>query len=329
MPAQRLAFSSPSPAGGPAEAKRFSQWWEEFRSTVGGREIAADWERPFFASVEYLPLGSVGLGRGRGSINRIERRREHVAADSVDSFVLVINRSHGGSFARAGSRAAAIPSGGAMLFDFAEPSANVYPGDHCWSSLRMPRQVMLSAMANAEDATGIVIPPENQALRLLWRFAESLLDEEYLSEPTVLAQAGQTLVDLLVLALGTNRDTTDIARLRGLRAARLASVLRQIRLDYADPNLTPEQVAGRVGISTRSLHALLHETGLSFSERVQDLRLARVLAVLTGTDGARRKISDAAYDVGFNDLSHFNRVFRRKYGITPTSARGRGRTTLR
>lgn len=36
-----------------------------------------------------------------------------------------------------------------------------------------------------------------------------------------------------------------------------------------------------------------------------------------------RRISDVAVDCGFNDLSYFNRCFRRRFGLTPTAARGR------
>jgi AraC-like DNA-binding protein len=61
---------------------------------------------------------------------------------------------------------------------------------------------------------------------------------------------------------------------------------------------------------------------LSFTERVLELRLARVLALLDGSCGIARKVSDAAFAAGFNDLSYFYRCFRRRYGLTPTAARG-------
>jgi AraC-like DNA-binding protein len=34
------------------------------------------------------------------------------------------------------------------------------------------------------------------------------------------------------------------------------------------------------------------------------------------------RVSDIAFDCGFNDLSYFNRCFRRRFGLTPTAARG-------
>jgi AraC-like DNA-binding protein len=40
---------------------------------------------------------------------------------------------------------------------------------------------------------------------------------------------------------------------------------------------------------------------------------------------ADRTISTIAFNVGFNDLSYFNRTFRRRFGMTPSEARHTGR----
>ena len=47
--------------------------------------------------------------------------------------------------------------------------------------------------------------------------------------------------------------------------------------------------------------------------------LADLVGLLLGTDpGRARKVSDVAYTVGFNDLSYFNRSFRRRFGTSPS-----------
>jgi AraC-like DNA-binding protein len=38
---------------------------------------------------------------------------------------------------------------------------------------------------------------------------------------------------------------------------------------------------------------------------------------------SQTRISDIAFDCGFNDLSYFNRCVRRRFGLTPSAARGR------
>lgn len=37
----------------------------------------------------------------------------------------------------------------------------------------------------------------------------------------------------------------------------------------------------------------------------------------------RMKVSDIALACGFNEVSYFNRCFRRRFGLTPSAARGK------
>ena len=62
----------------------------------------------------------------------------------------------------------------------------------------------------------------------------------------------------------------------------------------------------------------------SFTERVNELRLQRAFALLIEPHGSARRISDIALEVGFSDISHFNRLFRTRFGVSPRSVRGAG-----
>jgi AraC-like DNA-binding protein len=321
----QLAFSWPGTSLGSIDSRGLARWCKEYFESYGGVEITADWESPLDINLRYAELGSFGLRVERaGSIKRFLRHRSQVAHDGDDRFTLIINRGGSATERVAQSRPTSVEVGASILFDRSEPSAHVCPGGSHRLVLIMPRRAALAAIPNIEDRVGIPIPAGNPALRLFAKFADRLLDDDdELTDPLVLAQAGQSLMDLAVLALGSNRDNEQVARLRGLRAARLANVLREIRLNYADPGLSPEVVAVRVGISVRTLHALLHETDACFSERVRELRLAKAFGLLCTEEGPTRSVTDAAYESGFSDLSYFIRSFRQKYGMTPTAARGR------
>jgi AraC-like DNA-binding protein len=303
LPAQRLVFSSPGTAAGQHEARRLARWWDEYLAGCVGVDISADLELPFAVRMDYLQLGAVGFGRSSGTVTRWERRREHLARDADDHFTLAVNRGASASQRETRSGHTLIAPGGASLFDHTEVSAHTSQGTNQVFGVLLPRRLLCAALPNAEDAVGAIIPAENEALRLLCYFADGLLDDDGLSDPALFSRAGQWLLDLTVLAFGTDRDNAEVARMRGLRAARLAAVLRRIRADYADPDISPVAVAARVGISTRHLHTLLQETGSSFSERVHELRLARAFALLTGQGGALPRVSDAAYAAGFTNLS--------------------------
>jgi AraC-like DNA-binding protein len=67
---------------------------------------------------------------------------------------------------------------------------------------------------------------------------------------------------------------------------------------------------------------LFEAEGTTFSEYLIDQRLARAHRLLCDPDASQTAISTIAYDVGFGDLSYFNRRFRRQYGLTPRDVRG-------
>jgi AraC-like DNA-binding protein len=47
--------------------------------------------------------------------------------------------------------------------------------------------------------------------------------------------------------------------------------------------------------------------------------------VIADPGAGERSIASIAYHAGFGDLSYFNRVFRKRYGMTPSDARAAAR----
>ena len=84
------------------------------------------------------------------------------------------------------------------------------------------------------------------------------------------------------------------------------------------PDLRAEAVAAHLGVSRATCTCCLRPEGRSFLEYVFAERIARALRAHTDSD---RTISAIAFAIGFSDLSHFNRTFRRRFGRTPTEVR--------
>lgn len=61
-------------------------------------------------------------------------------------------------------------------------------------------------------------------------------------------------------------------------------------------------------------------SGKTFSDYVNDIRVAHAAGLLTETD---KPIAAIAYESGFESLTYFNRVFRKKKKITPRQYRSR------
>jgi len=89
------------------------------------------------------------------------------------------------------------------------------------------------------------------------------------------------------------------------------------RQNLHDPELSPQQAADHIGVSLRTLHARFRRTGQSFSRWLLDQRLQGCSVALRDPRQRPRNVSEIAYAWGFNDLSYFNRAFRRRFDMTP------------
>ena len=59
-------------------------------------------------------------------------------------------------------------------------------------------------------------------------------------------------------------------------------------------------------------------TGMTFTEYLSFVRVAKSKQLLANP---QKRISEVAYEAGFSSLTHFNRMFRRITGQSPTAYR--------
>jgi AraC-like DNA-binding protein len=85
-------------------------------------------------------------------------------------------------------------------------------------------------------------------------------------------------------------------------------------------------VAARYRVTPRYVQLMFEGEGITFSEFVLNQRLARVHRTLCDSRHAGSTVSAIALEVGFGDVSYFNRCFRRRYGASPTDVRNSNET---
>lgn len=99
---------------------------------------------------------------------------------------------------------------------------------------------------------------------------------------------------------------------------KMKPVLKYIENNYAD-KITIAEIAEVAGFSESHFMRYFKEVmGTSFVEYLKDYRLAMAARLLQSSEAS---ILVVAEDVGFDNLSYFNRSFKAKYGITPSKYR--------
>ena len=100
---------------------------------------------------------------------------------------------------------------------------------------------------------------------------------------------------------------------------KLRIVLKLVENSYMH-KITIAEVADRIDFSESHFMRYFKENmGTSFVDYLRDYRLTMAARLLQVTDNTILTISE---EVGFENLSYFNRAFKKKYGMTPREYRG-------
>lgn len=263
-----------------------------------------------------LAVIAAGIGAARFA------RTRSLITDGNDDYVLALPRSGATGLLQGRGKEVSVAPGQAVLRSWAEVTTFINPSWMSFIGLSMPRTALAPLVKDIDDACMRLIPGGSDALRLLTSYVATLVEDHTLAGPELRRLALAHVYDLAALALGATGDAAALAHGRGLRAARLREALVAIEAGFADPAFSPDNIARRLGVTPRYLQNLLHETGLSFTARVLELRLQRARSMLADPRHDRLKIAQIASVCGFNEIPYFNRCFRRRFGASPTQYRG-------
>ncbi|MGL5167664.1 MAG: AraC family transcriptional regulator [Afipia sp.] len=259
-----------------------------------------------------------GLSIAVGDTSHVRCRRTSELIDS-DDFLLTAVLS-GGCVVTQRGREARIEEGQAVLTTNAETSVHAYCQDSRFMNVRLPLN-MAASLTDLFTALMRPVPRDTQSLQLLVDYVKALRDLDQLATPELRHLAATHMHDLAALALGATRDAAETARGRGVRAARLRAIKADVIENIGRRSLSAAGVAARHRVSERYFRKLFEMEGASFSDFLLEQRLARAHRLLTTPHRNDSTISEIAFEVGFGDLSHFNRTFRRRYGATPSGVR--------
>lgn len=302
---------------GQPDGADYERWREEFCRRVMTRDAVPLTRGTVRCDVSALPLPRVRMTGASVTPMRFVATK----IDPEQALALVLPSDAPMRIALAG-RALDLAPEDFGLADAAHVGAHVSQlAKGRFRSLFVDRKTLLDLCPRAED---LIARPlnANAGIKVLLQGYYDLVIENAgsLDAPARLA-AAQHLIDLVVLSLGAGRDETELAKGRGLAAARLEAIKADVLARLGNGDLSLGDVAQRNRASARYVQILFERTGATFSEFVLEQRLLRGARLLRDPLQRSRKVSDIAHVAGFNDVSYFHRTFRRRFGMTPSDMR--------
>jgi AraC-like DNA-binding protein len=280
------------------------------RADRGCFEADLAWRRLDALSLTVIGSTTLDVARRRSDISRVS-----------EAWYLVKFQLEGEARVRQREREAHLRPGDFVICSTAEPYTLSFPARYREAVLAIPQERLRERVRHPEDWLGQRMAADTPVNGLLSQFVCSLSDRLHQLEPAVTQRVEANVLDLLVTALqfgtGGRASTDDLA------GQHLCRARDYIHRHLADPNLSPQQIAHAEGISTRYLHMLFRRLqGESVSRYIQMKRLEACRRALERVDNRGLSVTDIAFGWGFNDSSHFHRLFKAVYGQTPKAWRG-------
>ena len=273
----------------------------------------------FAAEARAAPLGRLVVTNIQADPATIQRTREQAAQSADRRFFLHMLVSGRLRVSQEG-RDALLQEGDLALADSSLPYTLHHTQPCNLIVLVMSQEDLKQHLPNPEDVIGVRFPGDSGLsnttsvmLRSLWEQARNEID------PEIGSRIADSLLEVFAASwLARNGVQPADSAVSGYRRVQIK---RYIEAHLRDPELSARSVAAAFGISPRYLHMLFVKEGETVSNYMLRRRLEQCVKQLSDPLWRKRTITEIAVSWGFNNATHFARVFRHRYDTTPRDFR--------
>jgi AraC-like DNA-binding protein len=299
---------------------RVAAWSEALGRHCGVRiEVNLRSAENFRASAKLVRSSTFSLIEGVTSPNRQGSSRGLIVNDDI-TFATVMTSRIGASQL---GRSLDLHPGDWSLLSNSDVSEITIPKECRYLAFTVSRAAIEPLVPDIGAMFARRIPASSPALQMLVRYLDLARRDNAVTTSELATAFTNHVCDLLALVLGPTRDAAETAKTRGLAAARLQAIKDEIESQIGRSDLSVQSVAARHGLKVRSVQRLFEQSGSTFTQFVMERRLSAARDALATR--LYLPIQAIIYDLGFNDVSYFNRVFRRRFGCTPSDVRNAAR----
>jgi AraC-like DNA-binding protein len=293
-------------------------WREMVLRLFADVQIAAKVEDGFHGRMRSRYLGGMRMTVVDATSQAVERRHREARAQYEDCYFAVLMLD-GTQWLEQDGRRVRLTTGDFALYDAARPHKLTFSRQWGEIILNIPRASLDRELEGIRHCTATRVASDHGVGALLRSYLHSLVHEMGTLRTDELARLSQHTVGLIGTALtGIRPDATALPRGRQQSLVRAKAVVEQ---HLTDPLLDTATLAAALHMSPRYLNKLFEEERTSLMRYVWGRRLERCRADLQDPARASLRIGDIAMRWGFNDLSHFSRAFRERFGQSPRECR--------
>ncbi|MFF1683461.1 helix-turn-helix domain-containing protein [Streptomyces sp. NPDC058256] len=311
-PALDTAFMPPQDR---EEVLRHALWESMAAVDIDHRPPAED----ISARIGFGGVGPLRIFSARATAVAI-RRTERLAREDKEPAVFLNLQTTGTSLVVQNDRQCLLRPGDFAVYESTTPYTLLYDEGVDGHFFRFPRAALALPERLLRDIAAIPLGPDNPVARLAFTYFSQLAVSDEIHQGAHADAVVEPSIELLRAALASQHGNSSLAR-APLEATLSLRITQYIREHLADPDLSAARIAAAHDISVRHLYAVLSRSGISLGDWIRTRRLAECRRELTGPNGRLRTIAAIGRRWGFVDATHFSKVFKQAYGISPRTWR--------
>ena len=284
-------------------------------------ESAEAASRPIAASIRRLIVPEGRLMDLRTTSVGMERTPWRCRGDGLDDIILTFTLSGGGAgWFGDPDQDTRLGSGLLRLRDEGRPYVVQWTGrDNHTLHVSLPRARFDSRVRDRILAAAGVLLPSRGLAPMLAAQMRALAEIAPNLDPAARAAGLHAVLDLaatvLRLEFGSEPADSEVCA-DGMLVAAQALIRRR----FGSPDLSPEEIARRLGCSRAHLYRLFARHGMTVAGYLREVRLQHCRAALAAA-GPRETVGDIAFRCGFDNPVYFAHLFHQRFGMRPSEAR--------
>lgn len=277
--------------------------------------------------------GHVGLEHRAGleiahiakDVQSVRRTSQDIKRSDSHNFFLIVQEEGQAMMQQAGTTRV-MKAGDMILVDSALPSEFVFFGKFSRQlSVHLPRDSMIERFGAAATGGHYVQKADFHTVAMTAILAKVFSQQTNDTQKAYLKDAVYGLLGAILYERAADNDKSAVeVHTSGLALAEQG--MAYIDRCFDDETLGTQAVADALGVPLRQLQRAFSGMGTTASDYLMKKRFERACHLLRHNEdhSTAQLISSIAYACGFNDVSYFNRQFRKRFGCSPSQFRSEG-----
>lgn len=301
--------------GSSAPDRRLAVWQDIVCDTFVGLDCRSDMRDAFWGSVSQSRVGPVAFTQVDSTAQRVFRTPSRIARASED-FVLMALGNSGVNGVFQDGREAVVAAGQFVIYDTTRPYELRFNDSFSQTIFQMPRKLLQQRIGSFDKLTATTFSGDRPLEGLTYDFLLGISRRIEQVDPATASRLLDQALDLIAMAFAERMHARSPDQ-SFHRSALLYRLKNYILTHLRDPELSMLRAAAAIGISPRYASDLMAAEQISFRSYIQAQRLERCSRDLSDPALMARHIGDIAFAWGFNDLAHFSRIFKQRFGASP------------